>query len=66
VNRIALKATAPLPPGDAEELANKSGFELRGTDVQLPAIALPQRLSVDCNDAADFELRNTLGREQLD
>ncbi|MBY5901315.1 hypothetical protein ACU8NH_11030 [Rhizobium leguminosarum] len=47
-------------------MVDKRAFEFCGADVQLTPIVLPQRFSVDCNDAADFELRNTLGREQLD
>ncbi|WP_049735575.1 hypothetical protein [Rhizobium ecuadorense] len=47
-------------------MADKSGLELCGTDVQLPAITLPQRLWADGEDAADFRLRNGLTGKYLD
>lgn len=33
--------------GDTEEVESEGAFELRGADVQLAAIALPQRCRID-------------------
>lgn len=58
-----LEGDGALAPGDAEELANKSGFKFRGADVQLAPVVLPGRLLADCENAADLRLWNALGRE---
>lgn len=42
------------------------GFELRGADVQLVPVVLPQRLFVDAERTADMELRNAPRGEHLD
>ncbi|MBX5221422.1 hypothetical protein HJC04_14005 [Rhizobium sp. NLR8a] len=47
-------------------MADKSGFELRGGDVQLTPIVSPQCFRINLQRAADFALRNALGGKHLD
>ncbi|MDV4163096.1 hypothetical protein R1538_18400 [Rhizobium leguminosarum] len=47
-------------------MADQGGFELHGTDVQLPSIVSPQRFRIDLQDAADFELRDAQSGKRQD
>ncbi|MBY4608247.1 hypothetical protein K6M90_11380 [Rhizobium sp. 9T] len=47
-------------------MPDQRGLELRGTDVQLAAIALPQRLRGDIENATDFTLRHAFAGKHLD
>ncbi|WP_392711291.1 hypothetical protein [Rhizobium ruizarguesonis] len=47
-------------------MADKSGLKPRGADIQLAAIALPQRLRGEIENAADFRLGDALRGKHLD